>query len=223
LLDVMMPGIDDFETCRQLKADPTTHSIPVLFMTVADDLDNKVRGFNAGGVDYISKPVQVEELLARVNTHLTIRRTQESLRHSEARYRALVDHSLQGVLVFRDGRVMFANPAAAALTGYSIDELMAMAPTAIDALVYPDDLPMIQRYRQLRLAGKPTPSRYEFRAVCKAGSVRWVECFNVLIEYQGHLAVQIVWRWPWKATTWACSILARQWAPWMRSTSSTLP
>jgi diguanylate cyclase (GGDEF)-like protein/PAS domain S-box-containing protein len=193
LLDVMMPGIDGFETCRRLKADTTTHNIPVLFMTVADDLDNKMRGFAAGGVDYISKPVQVEEMLARVTSHLTIQRTQESLRHSEARYRALVDYSLQGVLVFQDGRAVFANPAAVSLTGYTIEELLSMSPDDIDTMIYPDDQPMVMRYRQMRLQGKPAPPRYEFRAVRKDGSIRWIESFNVLIEYQGRTAVQMTY------------------------------
>lgn len=193
VLDVMMPGIDGFETCRQLKAHSSTCNIPVLFMTVADDLDNKMRGFAAGGVDYISKPVQVEEVLARVNAHLTIQCTQAALRQSEARYRALVDHSLQGVLVFQAGRVVFANPAAVTLIGYALEELMAMSADAIDALVYADDLPMIQRYRAMRLAGEPAPARYEFRAVRKDGSLRWIESFNVLIEYQGRPAVQMTY------------------------------
>ncbi len=79
LLDVMMPGIDGFETCRQLKADPTTTHIPVLFMTALHSLEDKMRGFEVGGVDYITKPVQVEELLARVKAHLTIRHLQQDL------------------------------------------------------------------------------------------------------------------------------------------------
>lgn len=193
LLDVMMPGIDGFETCRRLKTEAATQDIPVLFMTVADDLDNKMRGFAAGGVDYISKPVQIEEMLARVTTHLTIQRTQESLRHSEARYRALVDYSLQGVVVFQEGRAVFANPAALSLTGYTLEELLAMSSDDIDAIVYPDDWPMVLRYRQMRLRGEPAPPRYEFRAIRKDGSIRWVESFNVLIEYRGHTAVQMTY------------------------------
>jgi diguanylate cyclase (GGDEF)-like protein/PAS domain S-box-containing protein len=193
MLDVMMPGIDGFETCQRLKTDSVTQHIPVLFMTVADDLDNKMRGFAAGGVDYISKPVQVEEVLARVTAHLTIQHTQESLRRSEARYRALVEYSLQGVLVFQDARIVFANPAAIQITGYTMDELLAMSPDDIDAMVYLDDLPMIQRYRAMRLKGEPAPPRYEFRAVRKDGLVRWVESSNVLIEYQGRVAVQMTY------------------------------
>ena len=73
LLDVMMPGIDGFETCRRLKADEKTCGIPVIFMTALHSPEDKVKGFEVGGVDYITKPIQHEEVLARVTTHLHIR------------------------------------------------------------------------------------------------------------------------------------------------------
>ena len=73
LLDVLMPGIDGFEVCRRLKADETTRNIPVLFMTALTSVEDKVKGLEAGGVDYLTKPIQQEELLARINTHLEFR------------------------------------------------------------------------------------------------------------------------------------------------------
>ena len=72
LLDVMMPGIDGFETCRRLKADPQTRDIPVIFMTALANTEDKVKGFEVGGVDYVTKPIQHEEVLVRVKTHLQI-------------------------------------------------------------------------------------------------------------------------------------------------------
>lgn len=72
LLDVRMPGLDGFECCRRLKAHPGTAHIPVIFMTALTDTDNKVRGFELGGVDYVSKPFDAGELLARVRTHLEL-------------------------------------------------------------------------------------------------------------------------------------------------------
>jgi len=71
LLDVMMPGIDGFETCRQLKSNSATDSIPVIFISAANETQSMVDGFRAGGVDYITKPFQAEEVLVRVRTHLT--------------------------------------------------------------------------------------------------------------------------------------------------------
>ena len=72
LLDIQMPGIDGYETCRRLKANPETRHIPVLFLSALSDTVNKVRGFQVGAADYVTKPIEIEEMLARVNTHLTI-------------------------------------------------------------------------------------------------------------------------------------------------------
>lgn len=79
LLDVVMPGINGFETCRRLKANEYTKEIPVIFLTALSDATNKLEGFSAGGVDYITKPLQVEEVLARVNAHLSIQRQKHIL------------------------------------------------------------------------------------------------------------------------------------------------
>ncbi len=73
LLDVMMPGIDGFETCRRLKTDESTFEIPVIFMTALSSTEDKVKGFEVGGVDYVTKPIQYKEVLARVTTHLRLR------------------------------------------------------------------------------------------------------------------------------------------------------
>ncbi|HBE21020.1 MAG TPA: hybrid sensor histidine kinase/response regulator, partial [Cyanobacteria bacterium UBA11367] len=70
LLDIMMPGIDGFETCRRLKSNLSTYDIPVIFMTALADTVEKVKGLNLGAVDYIVKPFQQEEILARVRVHL---------------------------------------------------------------------------------------------------------------------------------------------------------
>ena len=74
LLDIMMPGIDGFEVCRRLKADPATAAIPVIFLSALTDTKDKVHGLQLGAVDYVSKPFQPDEVIARVNTHLTIHR-----------------------------------------------------------------------------------------------------------------------------------------------------
>ncbi|BAT56670.1 response regulator receiver sensor signal transduction histidine kinase (plasmid) [Nostoc sp. NIES-3756] len=73
LLDVMMPGIDGFETCQRLKANPDTSKIPVIFMTALSDSVDKVKGLRLGAVDYITKPIQHEEVLARIQVHLELR------------------------------------------------------------------------------------------------------------------------------------------------------
>lgn len=79
LLDVMLPGADGFEICRRLKADEKTQDIPVIFMTALVAAEQKVKGFGAGGVDYVTKPLQIEEVIARVGTHLKQRAAQKRL------------------------------------------------------------------------------------------------------------------------------------------------
>ncbi|MDM8559697.1 PAS domain S-box protein [Candidatus Parabeggiatoa sp. HSG14] len=79
LLDIMMPDMDGFETCRRLKSDEESKDIPVIFMTALTETVDKVKGFEVGSVDYITKPVQVAEVVARLNTHLTIRNLQNTL------------------------------------------------------------------------------------------------------------------------------------------------
>ena len=79
LLDITMPKIDGYEVCKQLKAEENTKAIPVIFLSALDDIADKKRAFKVGGVDYISKPFQVDEVLARVKTHLQTRQLQKNL------------------------------------------------------------------------------------------------------------------------------------------------
>jgi DNA-binding response OmpR family regulator/DNA-binding CsgD family transcriptional regulator len=88
LLDVTMPGIDGFEVCRRLKAQPAWAGVPVLFITALDDTDDKLAGFAIGGVDYITKPFHPEEVLARVATHLKLRALQRELAAQAAELQA---------------------------------------------------------------------------------------------------------------------------------------
>jgi len=74
LLDIMMPGTDGFEVCRKLKSDTATADIPVIFLSALGETEDKVKGLHLGAVDYITKPFQSDEVIARVNTHLTIHR-----------------------------------------------------------------------------------------------------------------------------------------------------
>lgn len=81
LLDVMMPGIDGFETCRRLKRNCITADIPIIFMTALSETEHKIKGFNLGAVDYITKPFQEAEVVMRVKTHLQLRRLTKELEH----------------------------------------------------------------------------------------------------------------------------------------------
>ena len=79
LLDIIMPGMDGYQVCHALKADARLKDVPVIFISALNEVGDKVKGFKTGGVDYISKPFQMEELLARVETHLMLRNLQKEL------------------------------------------------------------------------------------------------------------------------------------------------
>ena len=85
LLDIRMPHMDGYAVCEELKAAALTRDIPVIFISALDEVQDKVRAFTAGGVDYITKPFQVEEVLARVGTHLALRELQKQLQEANAR------------------------------------------------------------------------------------------------------------------------------------------
>lgn len=91
LLDVMMPGMDGYETCRRLKTSEATRGIPVIFLTVHDEVEKVVEGFRAGGVDYVGKPFQTEELLSRIQTHLRIHFLSAELERKNAQLQAEIN------------------------------------------------------------------------------------------------------------------------------------
>lgn len=207
LLDVMMPGIDGFETCRRLKANESTKDIPVIFMTALSDTVDKVKGFSLGAVDYVTKPVQQEEVKARVTTHLTIRNMQkqlqaqnlqlqteieekqkaeESLRQAEEKYRSIFENATEGIFqITPEGRYITANPALARIYGYSDpEELIAQVTNVrqlyIDPMRLEDLAALIERY--------DTSSDVESQVYRKDGSIIWIsENIRAVRDASGNL------------------------------------
>jgi len=97
LLDVMMPGIDGFETCRRIKASPQTQDIPVIFMTALSDTVDKVKGLKIGAVDYITKPFQQDEVLARMNIHLQLQNLTRKFKIQNEQLKSLTEELEQRV------------------------------------------------------------------------------------------------------------------------------
>lgn len=101
LLDIIMPDMDGFEVCRRLKANDQVHDIPVIFISALNEVFDKVTAFASGGVDYITKPLQVEEVLARVRTHLNLREMRQNLEEERQELEAFahtVAHDLKNPL-----------------------------------------------------------------------------------------------------------------------------
>lgn len=118
LLDVMMPEIDGFETCKRIKQQERTKDLPIIFLTAKVETEDIIRGFHVGGIDYITKPFRKEELLARVDTHVKLRKTQKALKESEAKLRNLVANSEDGIiLISEEGRILEWNPKMEKFTG----------------------------------------------------------------------------------------------------------
>lgn len=150
LLDAVMPGIDGFETCRRLKRDAGLTNVPVIFMTGLAETEHIVRGLEAGGVDYVTKPIVIEEMLARIRVHLAnARMTQSAQTALDVSGRFLMAVSAQG-------RIMWATPQAQKLLSDNL-------PTGSDdEMVLPP--PMLQWLDQAQTgkSGSKTPALASF-------------------------------------------------------------
>ncbi len=145
LLDAVMPGIDGFETCRRLKREAGLSNVPVIFMTGLAETEHIVRGLEAGGVDYVTKPIVIEEMLARIRVHLANARLTQSAR-------AALDVSGRFLLAVNgQGRILWATPQAQKLLS---DNLAAAANEE-----YELPAPMLQWLEQAQ-KGKATPKSH---------------------------------------------------------------
>jgi PAS domain S-box-containing protein len=141
LLDIMMPGLNGYEVCERLKANPQTSDIPIIFLSALDDAFDKVKAFGIGGADYITKPFQIEEVLVRIEHQLKLWTLQQRLeaqnirlqheiadrQRSEARSRSLFEKAVSGFYqIGPDGHFLSVSPGLAVLYGYdSADQLIA--------------------------------------------------------------------------------------------------
>lgn len=144
LMDVVMPGMDGLETCRQLKAQPCTERIPVIFMSARTETDDIVAGFDTGASDYIGKPLRMAEVCARVRAQLQMRSSRESQQEQAERLRIVVDSMDEGLMIVEaSGRIQYGNPACdrylgfapGQLAGHAIADLLS-APVAQEYLDY---------------------------------------------------------------------------------------
>src|SRR5690606_13956691 len=130
LLDVMMPGMDGFEVCQRLKGSPETANVAVIFLSALGDSQAKVRGFAVGGNDYIAKPFQADEVVARVRTHIKIHRLEPELARRNTAFEAENQQILYapdgGIIVLEaDGRVPSINPDTTRMTGWPAADVIS--------------------------------------------------------------------------------------------------
>lgn len=186
VLDIMLPGMDGFEVCKHLKANPATHDIPVIFISARDESVDKVRAFSVGGVDYITKPFHPEEVLARIATHLALRmshrqlqeqhtrlqqeiarreQAEESLRKSQALLDAFLEHAPTAAFATDlSGKILLVNRQLAALLGYTPDQLT----DRFQWDVFPPDhvVRWQQEYQQMLSSGRPMATEENITTAC---------------------------------------------------------
>jgi hemerythrin-like metal-binding protein/PAS domain S-box-containing protein len=173
LLDIKMPEMDGYEVCKHLKADEQTQHIPVIFISALTETFDKVKAFSVGGIDYVTKPFEEIEVLARINTHLSIHNLQKqltaqnaqlqheiancermkrALRESEKQFQGYFDSALVGLTITSlEKGWIYANTSICEMLGYSLEELKNLSWAE---LTYPDDLAAdVEQFEQL-LAGK---------------------------------------------------------------------
>jgi PAS domain S-box-containing protein len=132
LMDIMMPGMDGFEVCRRLKDDALLADIPIIFVTALGDVEDKTKAFNAGCVDFITKPFHKQEVLLRINNHLTIRQQQQQI-EQEKEMLAVTLRSIGDAVIATDieGRVTLVNKVTEQLTGWSREEAIGQPLTRV--------------------------------------------------------------------------------------------
>jgi diguanylate cyclase (GGDEF)-like protein/PAS domain S-box-containing protein len=184
LLDIMMPEMDGYEVCRRIKATPGGSRIPVIFVSVVDATQDKVKGFAIGAADYITKPFNIDEVRARVRTHLELARLQHHLERqveqrtamlhaSEEKYRILADYSPNweywlGI----DGKYLYVSPASKDVSGYAPADFLADA-GLMEKIIHPDDLEAWLQNGPRAVTANSALLGFRIRA--QDGSERWLE------------------------------------------------
>ncbi len=141
LLDILMPGMDGFETCRRLKESEATKSIPVIFLTALTDTVDKVKGFSLGAVDFITKPLQYEEVLARVETHLRIQALTRQLQEQNHRLEHEVQERKQAEVALQrqnQRSQLFAEVTLKIRQSLQLDEILQTTVTEVQRILQSD-------------------------------------------------------------------------------------
>jgi PAS domain S-box-containing protein len=190
LLDIIMPEMDGYEVCRRIKSSPVGSRIPVIFVTVVDSVVDKVQGFSIGAADYITKPFDIDEVRARVRTHLDLSRLQrsledlvdermasiqeanEALAESKEKYRILAEYSPNWEYWWTPGYYLYISPACQDVSGYGPVDFIG-DPDLMRKIIHPEDLPIWRHDEKVVTPGGHRLTPFRIRA--RDGSERWIE------------------------------------------------
>jgi diguanylate cyclase (GGDEF)-like protein/PAS domain S-box-containing protein len=201
LLDIMMPDMDGFAMCQRLKADARLQAIPVLFISALNDLDHKLRGFAEGGVDYVTKPFQKEEVVARVATQLELYRVQRELQQHRQHLQTLVEqrtadlhaerlrlrHALEAVQAgtwewLIDDEVIMGDERWMQMLGDAPQPDTPMTLATWQARLHPEDAERVQQAIACQLSGTDARYEVEFRIRHRQGHWVWLHSLGRVIE-----------------------------------------
>ena len=171
IVDIRLPDISGLDLLRAIRA--SSPDTEVIFITGHGSVATAVEAVNGAAFSYLTKPFEMPQLVAALEKALEKRRLGRALRDSEARYRALVEGSIQGLSIHRGFAIEFANASLAAMFGYAgPPELIGRD---LRVLVAPDEIPRVEGYAAACQEGGPAPPRYEFQGVRRDGTLIWVE------------------------------------------------
>ncbi len=181
LLDIQMPGIDGYETCRKLKQDPATADIPVIFLTSMADTASKLQGFQAGAIDYLTKPSHPEEVIARVRTHVENYRLHHELQDavtaltlSTERFEAAARGSNDGLWDWNlHSNEIYYSPRWFTMLGFDADS-KANHPEFWLERIHPGDRESVERAIRSHLDGATEQLEIEYRIADRGKQTRWV-------------------------------------------------
>ncbi|MEZ4525978.1 MAG: response regulator [Desulfobacterales bacterium] len=193
LLDIMMPEKNGYEVCTELRNNPDICGIPIIFISALDEVPDKIRAFSSGGVDYITKPFEKQEILARIQTHLSLRNMRKSLEQKNEQLRVEISKTLKAQQKLKELEfIVNRGPAIAFLWqtqkyrpvdfvsenigmfGYAPDDFYARRILYAD-IVHPDDLERIEENSLRHIRENCDEYAQEYRIVTRAGEVRWVD------------------------------------------------
>ncbi len=197
LLDVKMPEMNGYEVCQHLKADESTRDIPVIFISALGDVLDKVKAFEVGGVDYITKPLQVEEVLARIKTHLTIRRLQTQLQTQNTQLQQEISQKTAAeekfakafrsspnpitITTLAENRFLDINRSFLEMSGYSQTEILDKSAANFNILVNPQ----VYDSALKKILKNGSLHNLECKLRTKQGEIRIVLLSIELIELDG--------------------------------------
>lgn len=192
LLDVMLPGLDGFAVCRQLRADPALAEVPIILVTALDDRASRLDGLAAGADEFISKPFDRTELRARIRTITRLNRYRH-LQLERVRFAHVIEVAPDGMLIAdADGRIVLANPAAARLLGTVASADLIGQP--MTSFITPEQRDACRHSLSAMIATPDAVGRFETMLLSSAGQRRPVEMHVSFLLWDDHPAVLLIAR-----------------------------